>query len=151
MKKLSILAAAALVAGPAFAFINQMAVGASSDLADASEELHHYMHHHYPSSYGSHGMDDASADLRDNLTLWDLGAATECEVIPYLDGVDLAFADMTMQFNENGLMSVKETKKEYKKVQQDYALMAAFTAAARCPGASAAKVLKLGSFGSPTL
>lgn len=152
MKKLSIgLAALAAVAVPALAFINPKAVGASEDLATSSGDLHDFMHHKYGPGYGSHGLQDASEDARDMITLWDLGVATECELIADIDAVDLAFADMAQQFKENGLLEDKETKKEFKKSRQDYAVFTAFTAAARCVGTSSAAKLTYAQAGSPSL
>lgn len=152
MKKLSIgLAALAAVAIPALAYISPKAVGASEDLAESSSDLHGFMHHKYGPGYGSHGMQDAAEDARDMVTLWDLGVASECEVVGDLDGVDLAFADMTQQFKENGLLEDKETKKEYKANRQDYAMFHAFTAAAKCVGTSSAAKVGLAQGGSLSL
>jgi hypothetical protein len=152
MKKLSIgLATLAAVAAPALAFIHPKAVGASEDLAASSADLHGFVHHKYGPSYGSHGMDEAAGDARDRITLWDLGVATECEVVADLDAVDLAFADMTQQFKENGLLADKQTKKEYKANRQDYAMLHAFTAAAKCVGTSSAAKVGHAQAGAPSL
>ena len=140
MKSLSFgLAALAVAALPALSFIHPKAVGASDKLATSAADLHHFMHHKYGPGYGSHDVEEASEDARDMLLLWDLGVASECEVVGAVDGVDFAFADMTSQFKANGLMNDPETKNAYKQVRKDYVKVHAWTAAGKCVGASASK------------
>jgi hypothetical protein len=141
MKKLALGAMALALAVPALAMIQPKAVGASQNLADRAEELHDFMHHKYGPSYGSHGFEGVTGDARDALELWELGAATECDVVATLGAVDASFADLTSQFQAAGVMSDKQTKKEYIKTRNRYHLFAAFTAAARCAGMSATSQL----------
>jgi hypothetical protein len=147
MKKLALGATALALALPTLAMIQPKAVGASQNLADQAEALHDFMHHKYGPSYGSHGFEGASEDARDALELWELDAATECDVVATLGAVDASFADLTSQFKAAGVMSDKETKKEYAKTRNRYYLFTAFTATARCAGMSATSQLGSTSLG----
>ena len=94
---LSVLCAAGL------AYIHPNAPASAVALETSSTAAHDYMHDNYPSSYGSHGMEDAAANLNDGLFDWEFNLATECDIEPLMIAADDAFADMTGQWLTKGI------------------------------------------------
>ena len=95
----------AALASPSLAGVHDKATGASHQLEIVSTDLHTYMHHNHPSSYGAHGMEENAHMLHATLHDWQDGEATEDDVFVALAMANAAFDDMTDQFNAQGFLS----------------------------------------------
>lgn len=126
--KLAISALALLgLAVPVFAGIHKFALGTSADLAEASAELHGYMHGAFGNSYGSHGMETDSQTANDVLENWDAGLVTEADVDAAVQVVNDTFDAMRIQFVENDIWDDKTAKKMYDDVHKLKVLLTAYT------------------------
>jgi hypothetical protein len=99
---LSGLAIAAL-ATVGLAAIHANAYASSQTLETSADTLHGTLHSIFPSSYGSHGFDDAADMLEDELLLWEGGLNTECDVDEDRMAVQAAWDAMIPLFVNNGV------------------------------------------------
>jgi hypothetical protein len=87
----------------AVAYISPQAPQAAADLEATAIDLHGYMHTVFPSSYGSHDMEEAADALHDELLNWSANLASEADVVMANKVANAALDDMGLQFVNNGV------------------------------------------------
>ena len=109
----------AALASPSIAGVHDKAPGTSHQLENVSAELHTYMHHHYPSSFGAHGMEVNATMLHATLHDWEHGHVTEYDVFVALAMANEAFDNMTDMFNDMGILSGRDQDKGAKQLYHE--------------------------------
>ena len=115
-----------LLAQTVSASIDSGAPSASHHFEEAAADLHGYLHHHYPSSYGSHGLEEQGSVLHAILHDWQHGHATEADVVATMDALKLEWNTFRQTIIPAGVLNTGDvdlndhyeaTKDAYKEVR----------------------------------
>ena len=100
---------ALLVCQNTFAEIDPGAPSASHRMENAAAALHEYLHHHYDSSYNTHGLEHSADELHHILHEWSENMASESEVAAGMEAVKQAWINVMQSINPADVLYVGDT------------------------------------------
>ena len=92
-----------------FAEIDPGAPSASHRMESAAAAMHEYLHHHYDSSYNTHGLEESATELHHLLHEWTDGMASESEVAMGMNALKQAWIGVMQSINPANVLYVGDT------------------------------------------